>query len=48
MAREGSFILDTGDVLPALALDTVGHGRVSLPEGFGDGWGVLLVYRAHW
>jgi hypothetical protein len=48
MAREGSFILDTGDVLPGLTLETVGHGRVSLPEGFGDGWGVFLAYRAHW
>lgn len=48
MAREGTFVLDSGDLFPALALDTVGHGRVSLPDGFGDRWGVFLVYRAHW
>lgn len=48
MAREGTFILDTGDLFPALTLDTVSHGRVSLPGGFGDGWGVFLLYRAHW
>ena len=48
MAREGVFILDSGDVFPALAMDTVAHGRVTLPAGFGDGWGVFLVYRAHW
>ncbi len=48
MAREGTFILDSGDVFPTLAMDTVAHGRVTLPDGFGDGWGVFLVYRAHW
>jgi hypothetical protein len=48
VAREGSVILDSGDKFPRLSLDTVDHGRISLPEGFGDGWGVLLIYRAHW
>ena len=48
MAREGSLILDTGDPFPALAMDTVAHGRVSLPEAFQDAWGVFIVYRAHW
>lgn len=48
MARAGSTILDTGDTRPALAMDTVNHGRLRLPEGFGRGWGVLLLYRAHW
>jgi hypothetical protein len=47
MARAGTF-RDSGDLLPALTLDTVGHGRVNLPERFGDGWGIFLVYRAHW
>jgi hypothetical protein len=48
MAREGTFILDSGDLLPALTFDTVAHGRLTLPDAFGAGWGVLLVYRAHW
>jgi hypothetical protein len=48
MAREGTLILDTGNVFPTLALETVAHGRVIVPDGFGDGWGVFLVYRAHW
>ncbi|HEV8673076.1 MAG TPA: hypothetical protein VGX21_03450 [Methylomirabilota bacterium] len=48
MARAGSTILDTGDTLPALAMDTVNHGRLQLPEAFGGGWGVFLLYRAHW
>jgi len=29
-------------------MQTVAHGRLSLPDGFRDGWGVLLLYRAHW
>jgi hypothetical protein len=48
MARAGTFILDSGDRLPALTMDTVSHGGVSLPGRFGDGWGVFLLYRAHW
>lgn len=48
MAGEGRGILDTGDRFPALTMDTVKHGQIRLPEAFGDGWGVFLVYRAHW
>ena len=48
MARASGFLLDSGDSFPALAFDTVKHGRVTLPDGFGDGWGVFLVYRGHW
>jgi len=40
--------LDTGDALPAFGFDTVAHGRLDVPDHFGDGWGVLLIYRAHW
>jgi hypothetical protein len=48
MARAGSFILDSGDSLPTLTFETVAHGRLTLPDEFGKGWGVFLVYRAHW
>jgi len=48
MARAGTSILDSGEPLPALSMDTVAHGRLVVPDGFGDGWGVLLLYRAHW
>jgi hypothetical protein len=48
MAREGSFILDSGDKLPMLTMETVRHGRVTLPDHFGDRWGVFLIYRGHW
>jgi len=48
MARAGTSILDSGEPLPVLSMDTVAHGRLALPDAFGDGWGVLLLYRAHW
>jgi hypothetical protein len=48
MARAGTRVLDAGERLPALGMDTVSHGRISVPERFGDGWGVFLIYRAHW
>ena len=48
MARAGTRILDSGELLPSLSMQTVAHGRLSLPEAFADGWGVLLLYRAHW
>jgi alkyl hydroperoxide reductase subunit AhpC len=48
MARAGARILDSGERLPTLTLDTVAHGRIALPDWFGERWGVLLVYRAHW
>jgi hypothetical protein len=28
MAREGPFILDSGDKLPMLSMETVNHGRL--------------------
>ncbi|MFQ5899550.1 MAG: hypothetical protein ACE5JN_15080 [Candidatus Methylomirabilia bacterium] len=48
MAREGSFILDSGDKFPILTMQTVNHGPLSFPDWFEEGWGVFLVYRAHW
>jgi hypothetical protein len=48
MARTGTFILDSGEKFPQLAMDTVRHGHLTLPDALGSGWGVFLVYRAHW
>jgi hypothetical protein len=48
MARAGTSILDSGERLPTVMMDTVAHGRLTVPESFDRGWGVLLVYRAHW
>jgi hypothetical protein len=41
-------VLDSGTPFPTLRMETVTHGRLSLPDAFADGWGVLLLYRAHW
>jgi hypothetical protein len=40
--------LDAGETLSTLSMQTVSHGTISVPEWFGGGWGVFLVYRAHW
>ena len=48
MARAGTHILDSGDAFPSLEMSTVKHGRIAVPKMFERGWGVLLLYRAHW
>ena len=48
MARASAHILDSGDTLPDLEMSTVKDGRVVVPGAFKRGWGVFLVYRAHW
>jgi hypothetical protein len=48
MARAGTQILDSGDTFPTIEMSTVKHGRIAVPRIFAPGWGVLLVYRAHW
>jgi hypothetical protein len=46
MASAGSGILDSGDRLPVSSFETVAYGRISVPEVFGEGWGVFVLYRA--
>jgi hypothetical protein len=48
MARAGTTILDSGDPLPSISLETVRNERVWVPEVFREGWGVFLLYRGHW
>lgn len=48
VARAGTIILDSGDQFPRLTFLTVAHGRLTLPDAFGNAWGAFLVYRAHW
>jgi hypothetical protein len=48
MARAGTRILDSSETFPTLEMSTVKHGRVAVPKKFEGGWGVLLLYRAHW
>ena len=38
MARVGTRILDSGEPFPALTMETVAHGRLSLPDAFANGW----------
>ena len=40
--------LDSGDMFPELTLSDLDGGQVTIPDVFGDGWGVVLVYRGHW
>jgi hypothetical protein len=48
MARIGSVHLDTNDMFPQIELQLISGERVKLPEGFGPGYGVVLIYRGHW
>ena len=48
MARASTQILDSSDTFPTLEISTVKHGRITVPKTFDNGWGVFLVYRAHW
>jgi hypothetical protein len=48
MARAGSAYLDTNDRFPNLELQLVSGEKLKLPEGIGEGYGVVLIYRGHW
>lgn len=48
MAREGSTILDAGDFFPKLDLNLITGQKIHLPEGTGEGYGVVLFYRGYW
>ncbi len=48
MARENSTMLDTNDPFPPLDLGLVDGRAFVLPQGFGEGYGVLILYRGHW
>ena len=40
--------LDSGDAFPEFALSGLDDEQVTIPDVFGDGWGVVLMYRGHW
>ncbi len=48
MTRIGSEYLDTNDRFPQLELQLVSGEKLKLPEGIGEGYGVVLIYRGHW
>ena len=40
--------LDSGYTFPEITLSDLNDEQVTIPDVFGDGWGVVLVYRGHW
>ncbi len=48
MPRMTDKMIDSGDAFPALEVDRVGGGKISLPGDLAGGWGVVLLYRGHW
>jgi hypothetical protein len=48
MAQATTTFLDANDSFPALDIGLISGETLKLPEGFGEGYGVLLLYRGHW
>jgi hypothetical protein len=48
MARLDSNFLDTNDFFPEMELTLVSGEQLKIPQGFGDGYAVLLLYRGYW
>ncbi|MGH7947876.1 MAG: hypothetical protein ACREQF_01430 [Candidatus Binataceae bacterium] len=40
--------LKEGDLFPHFAVETVGHGKLTLPDDIQTRWMVLLFYRGWW
>lgn len=40
--------LNNGDTFPALTLETIGHGSLSVPQHMAGSYGVVLLYRGSW
>ncbi len=47
MTQAGAGRLDAGDLFPPMELQLVSGATLALPDAFGQGWGVLLLYRGH-
>lgn len=48
MAKESAVFLDTNDAFPEMDLKLVSGETLSLPEGTGEGYGIVLFYRGSW
>ena len=48
MSKMDLTFLDVNDVFPELELRLVSGKTLSVPEGTGKGYGVLLLYRGYW
>jgi hypothetical protein len=48
MARIGTAYLDTNDMFPKMEFQMVSGEKLELPEGMGQGYSVVLIYRGEW
>jgi hypothetical protein len=48
VTKADSTFLDMNDPFPELEIQLLSGETLKLPEGFGDGYGVLLIYRGDW
>ena len=48
MTKMDSTFLDVNDPFPNLDLNLLSGETLNLPQGFGEGYGVLLIYRGYW
>jgi peroxiredoxin len=48
MAKTDSTFLDVNEPFPDLDLQLFTGEKLNLPQGFGDGYGVILFYRGYW
>jgi hypothetical protein len=48
MTRMDTVLLDTNDLFPDMRLNLVSGKRLKIPEAFGEGYAVFLLYRGYW
>ena len=48
MARLNSKFLDTNDLFPEMEVSLVSGEVLKIPQEFGDGYAVFLLYRGYW
>lgn len=48
MARIGTVYLDTDNIFPEIEFQLVSGEKLKLPEGMGQGFSVVLIYRGEW
>ncbi len=48
MSRLDSKLLDANDLFPSMELQLISGETLGLPEGTGEGYGVILFYRGYW
>ncbi|MEM9133358.1 MAG: hypothetical protein AAF962_01670 [Actinomycetota bacterium] len=41
-------MLNVGDAFPRITLPDLEGTATTLPDTFGDQWGIVLFYRGHW